>query len=141
MSHRLGSAITAALLIVVAGCSADTFVLTWPGSGGKPKIVSGSIEDTAAHLRASLSKLNIVVAVNPMDEGTIELNGLTKTGRRFALVLKRHKTNRGENTAITVEWEKDADEQFWATVLDLLVKPAPIGNGAPISADGVNSGR
>ena len=39
------------------------------------------------------------------------------------------------------EWEKDADEQFWAGVLELLVHPATLANGAPTSADGINSRR
>jgi len=141
MSRRLGSVFVAALLIAAAGCTAGSFLLSWAGTNGKQQIVSGSMDEVAAHLRASLGKLNIAVAVNPMDDGTIKLNGQTKSGRRFALVLNRHTTSRGEGTAVTVEWEKDADEQFWASVLELLVAPAPLANGAPTSADGINSGR
>ena len=44
------------------------------------------------------------------------------------LVLKRQKTSGGESTAISIEWENEADEQFWLTVLDLLVRPAPMSS-------------
>lgn len=143
MSRRTEMVCAAALLFAAAGCS-DSFLQSWAGSGGKQKVVSGSVEETAERLRVALDKINIIVAVNPMGDGTIRLNGETKSKRRFALVLKPQKTSRGESTAVTIEWEKgekDADEQFWATVLDLLVQPAPVANGAPASVNGINSGR
>jgi hypothetical protein len=141
MSRRLGMMCAVALLFAAAGCSAGSFLLSWVGSGGKQQVVSGSVDEVAARLKASLNKVDIIVAINPMDDGTVKLNGQTKSGQRFALVLKRHMTSRGENTAITIEWEKDADEQFWATVLNLLVQPAPVANGPAASANGANSGR
>lgn len=141
MSRRLGMVCAAALLIAAVGCSAGSFLLSWVGSGGKRQVVTGSVNDVAAHLQASLGKINIVVAVNPMDDGTVKLNGQTKSGKRFALVLKRQATSQGENTIISVEWEKDADDEFWGIVLDLLVNPAPVVTGAPASAAGVDSGR
>lgn len=141
MSRRTEMVCAAALLFAAAGCSASSFLLSWVGSGGKRQVVSGSINDVAAHLQASLDKLNIIVAVNPMDNDTIKLNGQTKSGKRFALVLKRQVTSQGENTALSVEWEKDADDEFWAIVLDLLVNPAPITSGAASTAAGNNSGR
>ncbi len=140
MSRRLGMVCAAALLIAAAGCSAGSFLMSWVGSGGKRQVVSGSVNDVAARLQASLGKANIIVALNPMGDGTVKLNGQTNSGRRFALVLKQQMTSRGESTAITVEWEKDADEEFWATVLDLLVEP-PAANSASVSAASGNTGR
>lgn len=141
MSRRTETVCAAALLIAVAGCSASSFLLSWAGSGSKRQVVSGSVNDVAARLQASLGKINIIVAVNPMDDGLVKLNGLTKSGKRFALVLKQQKTSQGDSTAVTVEWDKDADEEFWAIVLDLLVKPESAATGAPTSAIGANSGR
>jgi hypothetical protein len=141
MSRRLWMVCAAALLFAESGCTAGSFLMSWVGSGGKQKVVSGSIDDVAARLQASLGKLNIIVALNQLDEDTVKLNGQTKAGHRFALVLKRQKTSLGENTAISIEWEKNADEEFWATVLELVVRPAPIANGAPVSADNSSSGR
>jgi hypothetical protein len=141
MSRRLWIVCAAALLFAAAGCSASSFFLSWVGSGGKQQVVSGSLDDVSARLQASLSKVNIIVAVNSMDENTVKLNGQTKSGKRFALVLKRQNTSRGEGTAITIEWENEADDAFWATVLELLVKPAPMDNAVPVPAGGSNSGR
>jgi hypothetical protein len=138
MSRRTAIACTAALLLVAAGCSAGSFLMSWVGSGGKQQAVSGSVDVVAERLRVALDKINIIVAVNPMGDGTIRLNGETKSKQRFALVLTQKKTSRGENTVITIEWEKgekDADEQFWAAVLDLLVQPAPASSAC------INSGR
>jgi hypothetical protein len=92
-------------------------------------------------LQASLGKSNIIVAVNPMDDGTVKLSGQTKSGKRFALVLKRQATSQGESTAISVEWEKDDDPEFWGIVLDLLVKPEQASSGSPATAAGIPSGR
>jgi|GEM_PF-7055868 hypothetical protein len=140
MLRRMETVCAAALLAAVVGCSAGSFLLSWVGSGGKRQVVSGSINDVAARLQASLGKLDIIVAVNPMDQDTIKLNGQTKSGQRFALVLKRQMTSHGESTAITVEWEKDADEEFWATVLELLVKPEPAATGTSPAAAGSSTG-
>jgi hypothetical protein len=141
MLRRMETMCAAALLIAAVGCSAGSFLLSWVGSGGKKQVVTGSINDVAARLQASLGKLNIIVAVNPMDNDTIKLNGQTKSGQRFALVLKRQTTSQGESTAITVEWEKDADEEFWATVLELLVKPEAAAASTPAAAAGSGAGR
>lgn len=141
MSRRLWMVCAVTLLFAAAGCSASSFLMSWVNSGGKQQVVSGSLDDVSAHLQASLSKINIIVAVNPMDEDTVKLNGQTKSGQRFALVLKRQQTSQGERTALTIEWERDADEQFWPIVLDLLATRASTANTAPVPANSVNSGR
>lgn len=125
MSRQMGMVCAAALLFAVAGCSAGSFLMSWIGSGGKQEVVSGSVDEVAARLQASLKKIDIIVAINPLGDGTVKLNGQTKSGKRFALVLKRQPTNRGESTAISVEWESEADEQFWATMLEIIASPAP----------------
>jgi hypothetical protein len=140
MLRRTGMVCAAALLIAAAGCEGSSFLLSWIGSGGKRQVVSGSINDVATRLQASLGKLDIVVAVNLMDNDTIKLNGQTKSGHRFALVLKRQATSQGESTAISVEWEKDDDPEFWGIVLDLLAKPDFPASGTPPSAAGLPSG-
>ncbi|MGH7172619.1 MAG: hypothetical protein ACRELG_20250 [Gemmataceae bacterium] len=126
MSRLTGRVCAAALLFVAAGCSAGSFLLSWVGSGGKQQVVSGSVDEVAERMRVALNKIDILVAVNSMGDGTVRLNGETKSKQRFALVLKQQKTSHGENTAIIIEWDKDTDEQFWATVVELLAQPAPV---------------
>ena len=141
MSRRMAMVCAAALIIAAAGCEGSSFLLSWVGSGGKRQVVSGSINEVATRVQASLGKIDIVVAVNLMDKDTIKLNGQTKSGKRFALVLKRQATSQGESTAISVEWEKDDDPEFWGIVLDLLAKPGFPASGTPPSAAGLPSGR
>jgi len=142
MSSHFQRVCAVVLLSLAVGCSTGSFLLSWVGSGGQRKVVSGSVNEVAARLQASLNKVNIIVAVNPMDDGTVKLCGQTKSGKRFALVLKRQMTSHGENTVITVEWEKDADEEFWAIVLDLLLaKPESTTNGVPPPAAGSYASR
>lgn len=124
MSHRTGMLCTA--LFAVVGCSTGSSLQSWVGASGKQRLVSGSVDQAASNLQASLRKIDILVTVNPQGDGVVTLNGETKSRKRFALLLKRHPTSRGESTAVTIEWQTDADEQFWMTVLDLLAQPAPI---------------
>ncbi len=126
MSRRVGIVCGAALLFALMGCSAGSFFLSLVGSGGKQQIVSGSVDEVSANLQAALRNVNIIVAVNPQTDGTIRLCGETKSHKRFALLLKRQKTSGGDSTAISIDWENEADEQFWLTVVDLLVRPAPL---------------
>ena len=121
MSRSMGMACAASLLIVAAGCSAASFFLSDIGSGGKQQVVSGSVDDVSSHLQAALGNIGIIVAATP-DGDDLRLAGVTKGGKRFALLLKRQKTSRGESTAISADWEKDADEQFWLSVVEILAK-------------------
>jgi hypothetical protein len=126
MSRRTGTVCAAALLLAAVGCSAGSFLLSWVGSGGKQQVVSGSVDQVSARLQAALRKIDIIVAVNPLGDGSVKLCGETKGHKQFALVLKRHQTSGGESTTITLEWVADADEEFWLNVVKLLVEPEPM---------------
>jgi hypothetical protein len=122
----MGVVCAAALLFAAAGCSAASLLLSWSGSGGKQQVVSGSVDQTSANLQAALKDVGIIVSASQVGED-VRLIGETKSHKRFVLVLKRRQTSGGESTAISIEWEKDADEQFWLTVLEQLAAPAPLG--------------
>lgn len=137
MSRRMGIVCAAALLFVAAGCSAESFLLSWAGSGGKQQIVSGSVDQTSANVQAALKNMGIIVSASQVGE-EVRLIGETKSHNRFVLVLKRRLTSSGESTAISIEWEKDADEQFWLAVLEQLAAPPP--RGTP-STSAISPGR
>jgi hypothetical protein len=124
----------ALLLLGAAGCSVASFFLSDFGSCVKEQVVSGSVDDVSAHLQAALSNVRIIVAATP-DGDDLRLAGVTKGGKRFVLLLKRRTTSRGESTTISVDWEKDADEQFWLSVVEILAKRQP-ADRAPKSAGG-----
>ena len=129
MSRRMGGVCAAALLFAAAGCSAASLLLSWSGSGGKQQVVSGSVDQTSANLQAALKNVGILVSASQVGE-EMRLIGETKSHQRFVFVLKRRLTSSGESTAISIEWEKDADEQFWLTVLEQLAAPAPLGTSS-----------
>ncbi len=123
MSRCMGMVCAAALLLAAAGCSAGSFLASFASPGGKQQVVSGSVDQVSVKLQGALSNAGFAVTANRQGED-VRLVGRTKAGKKFALLLKQRKTETGESTAISVEWEQDADEQFWLTVLELLAASA-----------------
>ena len=123
MTRRVGVVCAAALLLAAAGCSLSSFLVSATGSDGKQQVVAGSVDEVSARLQASLSHLGVSVTATRQGED-VRLVGVTRSGKKFALVLKRQKAENVERTAIAVEWEREADEQFWLAVVDLLATTA-----------------
>jgi hypothetical protein len=123
MTRRVGVVCAAALLLAAAGCSLNSFLVSATGRDGKQQVVAGSVDEVSARLQAALGHVGVAVTATPQGED-MRLAGVTRSGKKFALVLKRQKTDNVERTAIAVEWEKEADEQFWFAVVDLLATTA-----------------
>ena len=123
MTRRVGVVCAAALLLAAAGCSLGSFLVSATGSDGRQQVVAGSVDEVSARLQASLSHVGVMVIANRQGEDA-RLTGATRSGKKFTLVLKRQKADGVERTAISVEWEKEADDQFWFAVVDLLATTA-----------------
>ena len=123
MTRRLGLVCAAALLVAAAGCSLGSFLVSMTGSDGKQQVVAGSVDEVSARLQASLSHVGVAVTATRQGED-VRLAGLTHSGKRFVLVLKRQQADGVERTAVAVEWEKEADEQLWSAIVDLLATTA-----------------
>jgi hypothetical protein len=123
MTRRVGVVCAAALLLAAAGCSLGSFLVSATGSDGKQQVVAGSVDEVSARLQAALGHVGVAVMANRQGEDA-RLTGVTRSGKKFTLVLKRQKTEGVERTAIAVEWEKEADDQFWLAVVDLLATTA-----------------
>jgi hypothetical protein len=123
MTRRLGVVCAAALLLAAAGCSLNSFLVSFTGSDGKQQVVAGSVDEVSARLQAALGHVGVQVLATRQGEDA-RLTGITRSGKKFALVLKRQKADGVERTAIAVEWEKEADDQFWFAVVDLLATTA-----------------
>ena len=123
MTRRVGVVCAAALLLSAAGCSLNSFLVSATGPDGKQQVVAGSVDEVSARLQASLSHVGVLVTASRQGED-VRLAGVTRKGKKFALVLKRQTTDNVERTAIAVEWEKEADDQFWFGVVDLLATTA-----------------
>jgi hypothetical protein len=110
------------MLAAAMGCTTDSFLVAWPGQGGKQQVVSGSVDQVSAKLRAALGNMGVNVTAD--QEGTnVRLTGATKSGKKFSLLLKQQYVGGGQRTAIVVDWEKDADEEFWLAVVQLMAPP------------------
>ena len=108
--------------LVLMGCvGTDQFNLQYMQSTfwGGDRVVAASVESVSESTQAGLTRLGMKVVSIPQGQD-VRLTGVTRGGKRFALVLKRQKADSVERTAIAVEWEKEADDQFWAAVVDLL---------------------
>jgi hypothetical protein len=123
MTRGVGVVCAAALLLAAAGCSLGSFLVSATGSDGKRQVVAGSVDEVSARLQAALGHVGVAVTANRQGE-QVRLAGVTRAGKKFALVLERQKTEAVERTAIAVEWEKEADEQFWLAVVNLLATTA-----------------
>ena len=119
MTRQMGVVCAAALLLAATGCSLGSFLVSATGSDGKPQVVAGSVDEVSARLQAALGHVGVAVAADRQGED-VRLAGVTSTGKKFALLLKRQKTENVERTAIVIQWEKEADEAFWLAVVDLL---------------------
>lgn len=123
MTCRVGVVCAAALLLAAAGCSLNSFLVSATGSDGKQQVVAGSVDEVSARLQASLSHIGIAVAATRQGED-VRLAGLTRSGKRFVLVLKRQKADGVERTAVAVEWEREADDELWTAIVSLLATTA-----------------
>ncbi len=68
--------------------------------------------------------MGITVTANKNGQD-VRLAGLTRTGKKFALLLKHQRDDGLDNTAVSIVWEGEQDEQFWFTVLQLLMASHP----------------
>src|SRR5262252_2029739 len=109
MTRRLGVVCAAALLLAAAGCSLGSFLVSLTGPDGKQQVVAGSVDEVSTRLQAALGHVGVTVLANRQGEDA-RLTGVTRSGKKFTLVLKRVKTENVERTAVAVEWEKEADE-------------------------------
>ena len=113
-----------ACLCLVAGCTLDAFTL--PGFGGfDGVVVAGSLDDVATQTKQALDRLNIFISTGAPDKNTIRIAAQSHSGKRFVLTLKGRKTDHGDETQLSIRWDKDADDAFWAELTAAVQNPKP----------------
>jgi hypothetical protein len=79
---------------------------------------------------------NAGIALTETREGRdVRLAGTTRSGKKFALVLKQQYAGGGPRTSVGVVWEDGPDEEFWGIVTELLISRKASKNTA-----GTNTG-
>jgi hypothetical protein len=122
----------AVVLLAVGGCTLDQFRVNFlglsPDAGGH--LVAGSLESVEASTTGILRQMGLFVTSSRAGE-TVRLSGATRTGRRFTLVLRRQKTEQGEQTRVNIEWQNERDDNFWFELGGQLVGGGRVSSPAP----------
>ena len=125
----IGAACTC--LFLVAGCTLDSFSLAAFGTAkGDGPVVAGSLDAVVAASQKAMGEMNLFVSAR-RDGETAKLTSTTPSGKRFTLVLKARKTDHGEETQVSIQWEKEADQTFWLQLAAAVA--APKSDTAPLT--------
>ncbi len=123
-SHGLAGAAVVCLFFI-AGCTMDSFSLTAFGvAKGDGPVVAGSLDVVTANSQKAMGNLGLFVSVRH-DGDTAKLTSTTPGGKRFTLVLKSRKTDHGDETQVSIQWEKEADQAFWLQLSAAIISPKP----------------
>ena len=116
-------------LLLVAGCVQDTFSLTALATAKSDgPVIAGSLDATTVAAQRTLrDDMSLFVTMHRAND-TVNLTSTTASGKRFTLTLKNRKTDHGEETQASIQWEKDADDAFWIQLAANLTKPQPTAN-------------
>ena len=122
MSRSLGLAGAGVLLLAAAGCSFDSFLT--PGlSLRQQQVVSAPLVRVSAQLQEGLSEAGIHVLSKPVGQ-EMRLAGMTKSKKVFCLHLYAEKEGKAERTLVRIKWDREADEAFWQTVVQIVTETA-----------------
>jgi hypothetical protein len=108
-----------AAFLCVLGCSHDQLLVSPAVQEYSGVVVPRSVGYVSATLQDALFDAGIPV-VAKRDGYNQRLVGMTKSGKVFCLHLRPLPEARNQSTVVSVEWGRDADEQFWNTINDLL---------------------
>jgi hypothetical protein len=124
MSRLLRRESAGVLVLVVAGCTFDSFLTPLTGSLIQKQAVSCSLAQVSAKLEEGLSEAGIAVLAKQLGS-EIRLAGRTKSGKVFCLYLYGQKVAGADKTLVHIKWGQEADEPFWQMVLGLLATLTP----------------
>jgi hypothetical protein len=122
MSRRVGAVCAGLLLAAVAGCSFDSFLVPFGGPRLRHQVVAGPVGEVADRLEAALSEAGIPVLTKQHGR-ELRVAGMTKAGKVFCVHLSQENGEGEERTRITVQWDRDVDEEFWWKVVEPLALP------------------
>ncbi|HVS37455.1 MAG TPA: hypothetical protein VMS17_17970 [Gemmataceae bacterium] len=114
-----------ACLCLLGGCTLDSFSLNAFGTTKGDPVVAASLDATAAMTQKAFNDLQIFFVMNRTDDATVKIAAQSPSGKRFTLLLKARKTDHGDETQLTIHWDKDADDAFWLRLAAAIAAPQP----------------
>ncbi len=87
-------------------------------------VVAGSVKVVASCLQDALTDAGIFVESRQV-RGDRRLAGMTKEQKVFCFHLKPEKAEGKEKTQITLQWDREADEDLWRTIVLPLAQLTP----------------
>ena len=119
MSRCFGWTWSAVLLLAVAGCTLDEFILPQMVVSGPKQVVTGSTSQVVARLQDGLSEAGIVVQPKQVG-GDYRLAGISKSGTVFCLHVVEKKVAGGSKTLVRVQWDHGGDDELWKLICRIL---------------------
>ncbi len=79
----------------------------------------------SARAQQAFSDMGIFISTGKAENNTIKIVAQSRNGKRFTLTLKGRKTDHGDETQLSIHWEKDADDAFWLELAGAITNPKP----------------
>jgi hypothetical protein len=110
----------AMLLGGLSGCTLNATNLNlFAASTDSEQIVAGSLESVSTSAEDSLRQMGVFVNKS-RDGESVRLRSSTKDGKQFNLVFTNVKRPNGDRTRIRIEWDSQADTNFWLQLVEVV---------------------
>jgi hypothetical protein len=83
------------------------------GLASSNTVLLGSMDTVSLLCQAYLGTQGLQAQVQQVSEG-LRINSVTKSGKRFSLLLTKDTTTGDEHTNVRIEWTDGADNQLWS---------------------------
>jgi hypothetical protein len=126
MTHRMGVVCAGILLMAGAGCSSDSLMVAFTRAKPQKLNAEGSVVEVSYRIKDACADAGVALVTKLVGDD-LRMAGVTKAGKVFCLHLRKDKAETGESTLIEMQWDREADEEFWRKVL--LPMAAPVRTG------------
>src|SRR5260370_30771666 len=115
MSRSLGIVCAGAFMLATAGCTLDSFFLSFTGpSNRKEQAVTVSGHQVSASLHATRSRFPEIKIEDSRNGEELHLKGVTKTRKKFQFIGQRQSTDFGHHTVVTFRGDKETEALPWS---------------------------
>ncbi|SRR5260370_11011787 len=127
MSRSLGIVCAGAFMLATAGCTLDSFFLSFTGpSNRKEQAVTVSVDQVSASLHATLSRFPEIKIEDSRNGEELHLKGVTKTGKKFEFIVQRQRTDFGDHTVVAFEGDKETEALLWSAAIIAITNPPAV---------------